>query len=140
MTPWELVLRAEQAVIEKRFADAVPDLRAALADESKLDADAYPSERGEYVPHPQAANAEMLLGIALHELGDRDEAPGHLDRAVALDRDDARVVANRGHVRAERGERELALADFGRALELRRDYGFARFRRAHCYAAMDRCA
>jgi tetratricopeptide (TPR) repeat protein len=44
-----------------------------------------------------------------------------------------RPWGNRGHVRRERGELDLAVADLSKALELRPAYDFARFRRAQCY-------
>ncbi len=138
MSAYDLVLRGEQAMLEKRFADALPDLRAAL--DGELDADAYPSERGEYIPLPQRSLCESLYGLALFEVGERDAAMAHLDRAIELDRDDKRAVANRGHVRRERGELPAAIEDLTRALERSPDYAFARFRRAQCYASLGRLA
>jgi len=127
---------AEAAFAQRKFSEAAEHARQALA--AGLDAGAYPSERGEYVPLPEAAQAELVLGMALLELGDSDAALSHLDQAVRLDRENARTWANRGHVRRERDELVLALADLSQAIERNPGYGFARFRRAQCYVALGR--
>lgn len=132
MTPWMRILRCEQAILEKRFADVIPELRAVI-EAGGLDAHAPCVERGEYVPLPEAALAEMLCGVALCETGAVDEGLRHLDRAVSLDREEPRVHANRGHFRRESGQLLGAISDLTRALELRADYGFARFRRAQAF-------
>jgi tetratricopeptide (TPR) repeat protein len=128
MTGVELLELSDQAFASKDFAAAIEHARAALA--AGLDLDVPGSERGEYWPHPQISHAELVIGMALLELGERDRALAHLDRAVALDREDKRVWANRGHVRRERGELELALADFDKARSRGAEYAYARFRRA----------
>ena len=128
MTGVELLDLADQAFASKDFAAAIEHARAALA--AGLDLDVPGSERGEYWPHPQTSHAELVLGTAQLELGVPDDALAHLERAVALDREDKRAWANRGHVHRERGELELALADFDKALSRDAEYAYARFRRA----------
>jgi tetratricopeptide (TPR) repeat protein len=127
-TGGEHLALSEQAFANKDFGAAIEHARAALA--AGLDLDVPGSERGEYWPHPQSAHAEIVLGMALLALGERDEALTHLDRAVALDKDDKRVWANRGQLRRERGELEPALADLDKALSRDAEYAYARFRRA----------
>ena len=119
---------AEAAFSAKDFESTIRHARAALA--TGLDLNEPDSERGEYWPRPQTSSCEILLGMALLETGQHDEALAHLDRAVALDRDSKRAWANRGHLRRERGEQSLALADFDEALKRDPSYAFARFRRA----------
>ena len=128
MTGVELLGLSDEAFAGKDFAAAIEHARAALA--TGLDLDVPGSERGEYWQHPQTSHAELVIGMAQLELGERDEALTQLDRAVSLDKEDKRAWANRGHVRRERGELELALADFDQALSRDAEYAYARFRRA----------
>jgi len=127
---------AEAAFTEKDFRAALEYAEAALA--AGLDLDVPGSERGEYWAHPQMAQAEIVQGMALLELGQRDAALPHLDRAVALDNENMRAYANRGHLQRERGEPDLALRDFERALKRDPTYAYARFRRAQTLLDLQR--
>jgi tetratricopeptide (TPR) repeat protein len=129
---------AEAAFITKDFARAVELARAALA--SGLDENEPTSERGEYWPRPQTSRCEVVLGMALLELGQQGDALPHLDRAVELDRDEKRAWANRGHLRHARGEAELAIADLTHALKRDPSYAFARLRRAQAQLDLNRVA
>ncbi|MES1175432.1 MAG: tetratricopeptide repeat protein [Myxococcales bacterium] len=137
-TGLELLDVSDQAFASKDFAAAIEHARAALA--AGLDRDVPGSERGEYWAHPETARAELVIGMALLELGEREQALAHLDRAIALDRENKRVWANRGHVRRERGELELALADFDHALSRDSEYAYARLRRAQTLLDLSRRA
>ncbi|MET0790953.1 MAG: tetratricopeptide repeat protein [Polyangiaceae bacterium] len=136
MTGIERLELAEQAFASKDFAVAIEHAHAALV--TGLDLDVPGSERGEYWAHPQTAQAELVLGMAQLELAERDEALLHLDRAVSLDKENMRTWANRGHVHRERGELELALADFEQALARDANYAYARFRRAQTLIGLHR--
>ena len=129
---------AEAAFITKDFARAVELARAALA--SGLDENEPTPERGEYWPRPQTSRCEVVLGMALLELGQQGDALPHLDRAVELDRDEKRAWANRGHLQRERGEAALAIADLSHALKRDPTYAFARFRRAQALLDLNRIA
>ncbi|MEO6603397.1 MAG: hypothetical protein ABIQ16_26165, partial [Polyangiaceae bacterium] len=129
---------ADKAFANRDFAAALQHGRSALA--AGLDLDVPSSERGEYWPHPQASHAELVCGMAQLELGERDEALTHLNRAVALDKEDKRAWANRGHLRRVRGEHALALADLDKALSRDSQYAYARFRRAQTLLDVDRRA
>src|SRR4051812_38576983 len=135
-TGLELLQRSDAAFARNDFAGALEQARAALA--AGLDLDVPGSERGEYWSHPQLAHAETVIGMALLELHEADAALAHLDQAVALDRDDARTWANRGHLRRERGELALALADLDQALSMDAAYAYARFRRAQTLLSLNR--
>jgi tetratricopeptide (TPR) repeat protein len=135
-TGFELLDLADKALASKDFAAAIEHARAAIA--ASLDLDVPGSERGEYWPHPQTSHAELVIGMALLELGERGVALTHLDRAVALDNQDKRAWANRGHLRRERGELELALADLDKALSRDPQYAYARFRRAQTLLDLNR--
>ena len=132
----ERLALAEQAFANKDFTAAIEHAQAALA--AGLDLDVPGSERGEYWSHPQIAQAELIQGMALLELGERDQALMHVDRACALDRENMRTWANRGHLQRERGELELALADFDSALSHDANYAYARFRRAQTLLDLNR--
>ncbi len=136
MTGVEQLTLAEKAFEQRDFGAAVAHARAALA--AGLDLGVPGSERGEYWQHPEMAQCEIVLGSALLELDDHDGALQHLERAVALDRENERSYANRGHVRRERGELNEALADFDYALERDPSYAFARFRRAQTLLDLQR--
>ena len=104
-----------------------------------MDIGAYDSERGEYAPKEESSSCETLLGMALLESGgDRDVALEHCNRAVTFAHEDKRAWGNRGHLRRERGELDLALADLGWALKYDPDYAFARLRRAQCLQTLGR--
>jgi tetratricopeptide (TPR) repeat protein len=135
-TGLELLQLSDEAFARNDFAGALEQARAALA--AGLDLDVPGSERGEYWSHPQLAHAEIVIGMALLELHEADAALAHLDKAVALDRDDARTWANRGHLRRERGELALALADLDQALSIDAAYAYARFRRAQTLLSLNR--
>ena len=132
----ERLTLAEQAFANQDFAAAIAHTLAALA--AGLDLDVPDSERGEYWAHPQGAQAELVQGMALLELGERDQALTHVDRAVALDRENTRVWSNRGHLHRERGELELALSDLEHALSRDANYAYARFRRAQTLLDLNR--
>ena len=132
----ERLLLAEQAFANKDFVAAIEHAQAALA--AGLDLDVPGSERGEYWPHPQIAQAELVQGMARLELGAADEALRHVDRAVALDRENMRAWSNRGHLHRARGELELALADLETALTRDANYAYARFRRAQTLLDLNR--
>ncbi len=136
MTGAEQLELAEKAYLAQDYGGAVEHARAALS--AGLDLNVPGSERGEYWEHPETAQCEILLGTALLELGDKDAALEHLDRAVSLDRENKRTYANRGHVRRERGELTEALADLDYALRRDPGYAFARFRRAQTLLALER--
>ncbi len=138
MNGLDSLVLAEAAFARKDYAEARAHAEQAMA--LGLDADAYESERGEYVPRPEAAQCEIVIGMALLELGDSSAALSHLDRAAELDRENKRVWANRGHLRRERGELGLAIADLTRALERDSAYAYALLRRAQCFASSNRSA
>lgn len=138
MSALDLLSSAEAAFGQKSYAEARAYAEQAIA--AGLDPNAHDSERGEYWPRPEEAQCELIIGMSLLEQGECAAALSHLDRAVALDRENARVWANRGHLRKERGELELALADLTRALERDDGYAFARLRRAQCFIASQRGA
>ncbi len=130
----ETLKLAEAAFAAKDFVGAVPLCERALSE--GLDVGGYESERGEYWPHPETSQCELIWGMSLHELGQSDAGLPHLDRAVALDIENQRTWANRGHVRRERGELTLAIADLTRALKRQSSYPFALLRRAQCYLTL----
>ncbi|MEO8918413.1 MAG: tetratricopeptide repeat protein [Polyangiaceae bacterium] len=138
MSGVETLKLAEAAFAAKDFAAALPLCERALSE--GLDVGGYESERGEYCPHPETAQCELLWGMSLHEIGQSDAAIPHLDRAVSFDIENCRTWANRGHVRRERGELELALSDLSRSLKQQPRDAFALFRRAQCYAALSQAA
>ena len=131
------LLLAESAFAAKDYAKAIEHAEEALR--LGLDINAPDSERGEYAPKEESSSCETLLGMALLESGgDRDAALEHCNRAVIFAREDKRAWGNRGHLRRERGELELALTDLDWALKYDRDYVFARLRRAQCLQTLGR--
>ncbi len=134
MSGVETLKLAEAAFAAKDYAAALPLCERALS--QGLDLGAYESERGEYWPHPEISQCELVWGMSLHELGQSDAALPHLDRAVALDIENYQTWANRGHVHRERGELDLAIADLSRSLKRMPSYAFALFRRAQCYVTL----
>ena len=131
------LLLAETAFAAKNYAKAIEHAEEALR--LGLDIGAPDSERGEYAPKEESSRCEILWGMALLESGgDRDAALEHCNRAVSFAREDKRAWSNRGHLRRERGELELALADLGWALKYDPDYVFARLRRAQCLQTLGR--
>ena len=137
MSGLDRLVLAEKAFADKDYAKAIEHAQAALA--LGLDVGAYDSERGEYAPKEQASSCETLWAMALLESGgDLNAALEHCDRAVQLANQDKRAWGNRGHLRRERGELELALKDLDWALKYDPDYAFARLRRAQCLHTLGR--
>jgi tetratricopeptide (TPR) repeat protein len=89
---------------------------------------------------PAAARAEALRcrARAHRNLGRYDEALADFNRAIELNPDRARVIADRGETYRLAGRFDEALADFNRAIELDPDYTWAIASRGQTYQALRR--
>jgi len=67
-----------------------------------------------------------------------DEALADLNRAIELDPNQTRAIADRGETYRITGRYDEALADFNRAIELDSDYAWAIGSRGHTYRMMKR--
>ncbi len=97
-----LVHRGVLRVRQKRFADAIADLKSAI-------------ER-----KPKAYQAHVNLALAYRELGKLDLALDELNRAVQLEPGLPHVYRLRARLYAERKEPALALADFDQTISRER--------------------
>lgn len=68
--------------------------------------------------YPQHADSWHLLGVVLRERGAWEEAIDALDQAYAANPKEPTILLNRGRVRQDIGQSELAIRDFRAALEL----------------------
>ena len=71
--------------------------------------------------NPKSAPCWHILGLIEQQRGHDRKALELLDRAIALDPNDAAAHSNRGNLLAAMGQPEAALASFDRALALRPD-------------------
>jgi predicted Zn-dependent protease len=131
----ETLRAAQDAAGEDRFEDALALAQKALI--LGLDLDARPSERGEFVEHPEASLAEAVAAVACVNLGRLDEALAHAHRAL-VESPGARALTARGLVRRARGEIEAALADLDAALQQDWTSAGAHFNRARCLRELGR--
>lgn len=76
---------------------------------------------------PEQPDALHLLGILLHQRGQRDDAIEFLERAVRAAAGEATYLANLAEAYRANGRLEEAISAFGRALDLSPDDADARF-------------
>jgi len=79
----------------------------------------------EIVPYSQLEGAWINKGIALDGQGRYDEAIKAYDKAIGLDRHDAKTWNNKGATFAKQGKYDDALQHFEFAIQLDPDYSMA---------------
>ncbi len=87
---------------------------------------------------PRSALGRRTLAFVYFVSGDLDRAFAEIEKAVALDQDDAVTLNLRGRIRSARGEHLEAIVDFTRAIEIDPAFVLAYINRGHSSATVGR--
>ena len=105
--------------------------RAQLANGQYEDAKVSFTQSLERVPN--SSKLHVLRGISFMKLRQGDRATEDFSRAIELDRENLKALANRGLVHLGRNRLHLAVNDFSRILQIQPNHVFALLKRSQAY-------